>query len=466
MDYILDDMNISGNLEAYLESASFYGNSVLLAIALEFSKTVKLSFMQDTIIRNAIMSDNIDTCKVVLEYLKENFYALKMRDLAISRQNKTIINIFGYTLDGDEAMPKPAILYKVPKTKEISYFDIFDIIIPVLKDSVTSKCLIYVTYEKLLKTLHVPKVHYKEQQCPDECNQEEKCQIIRLVITLVKNILQVISRKHKIFEGTQVIVVGSLKENTKIGKIDETDITLVLTEKYQLFLVFDQVNQKIKLKQNARNVPEELLHCIDESGTFDSSLYFFTFLEAFYEALSDSSLNIPEEFNLQTQFDPCHVCVEKEFLNPQFVRCRHVKGCVEHEKKIQNKNHQENCKCDVYTSPPISYSKVGVVLHLEYTNEDGIKTNLDVDVPPPSVPISNSKDVHGNEILYDGSNTQKRLWLEKNRPINWLPEWYKSEDMSAATRNGEGKKLRRTVRLRFFGPTEVLAEQVGNLSTI
>ena len=73
--------------------------------------------------------------------------------------------------------------------------------------------------------------------------------------------------------------------------------------------------------------------------------------------------------------------------------------------------------------------------------------------------------MHGNEILYDGSNTQKRLWLEKNRPINWLPEWYKSEDMSAATRNGEGKKLRRTVRLRFFGPTEVLAEQVGNLST-
>ena len=59
---------------------------------------------------------------------------------------------------------------------------------------------------------------------------------------------------------------------------------------------------------------------------------------------------------------------------------------------------------------------------------------------------------------FDGSNQEKRAWLEKNRPVNWIEEWIKSEDMSEATWEGDG--LKRCVQFRFFNNRDVIAEQV------
>ena len=51
-------------------------------------------------------------------------------------------------------------------------------------------------------------------------------------------------------------------------------------------------------------------------------------------------------------------------------------------------------------------------MHLQFTNPDGsLEMNLDVDVSPPSLPVGNIDD-------YDGSNTKKRAWLLKHRPVN------------------------------------------------
>ena len=114
----------------------------------------------------------------------------------------------------------------------------------------------------------------------------------------------------------------------------------------------------------------------------------------------------------------------------------------------------------------MSYSKIGLVLHLEFVNEDGSVLNLDVDINPPSFSVSNRRYKDKNSIVveepdYDGSNTGKRAWLQRHRPVDWKTEWLKSEDMSDAVRQGDG--LRRAVRLRFFNNRDVLAERVDIL---
>ena len=105
------------------------------------------------------------------------------------------------------------------------------------------------------------------------------------------------------------------------------------------------------------------------------------------------------------------------------------------------------------------------MLHLEFVNEDGSLLNLDVDINPPSFPVSNRRyNIYTQstkveeERDYDGSNTAKRAWLEKHRPVGWKNEWLKSEDMSDAA--GPGDKLRRAVRLRFYNNNDVIPERV------
>ena len=116
------------------------------------------------------------------------------------------------------------------------------------------------------------------------------------------------------------------------------------------------------------------------------------------------------------------------------------------------------------------------MLHLEFANENGPPLNLDIDVNPPSFPVSNrrykeywwqddcSRDPVKEEPDYDGSNIDKRSWLELHRPVGWKTEWLKSEDMSDAASPGD--TLRRAVRLRFFNNQEVLAERVSSIIEI
>ena len=48
--------------------------------------------------------------------------------------------------------------------------------------------------------------------------------------------------------------------------------------------------------------------------------------------------------------------------------------------------------------------------------------------------------------------------MEKNRPVNWLPEWFKSVDTSEAATEEEDYLIR-SVRLRRVNPSLVIPEQ-------
>ena len=121
--------------------------------------------------------------------------------------------------------------------------------------------------------------------------------------------------------------------------------------------------------------------------------------------------------------------------------------------------YEETCVCANFTSPCLSLSKIGLVLHLLFVDEEET-IHLDVDVSAPSFALS-QVDRWGDQLpQFDGSNVDKRENLEKTRPYLWYPEWEKTEDMSDAASEGDG--LRRAVRLRNHNGVDVLAEQVTN----
>ena len=102
---------------------------------------------------------------------------------------------------------------------------------------------------------------------------------------------------------------------------------------------------------------------------------------------------------------------------------------------------------------------------MEFNNKDVSVLNLDVDICPPQFPVSKRRYNLYNHRVYvveepdfDGSNSDKRAWLEEHRPVGWRQEWDKSEDMSDAT--GENDGLRRGIRLRFFNFQDVIPEEV------
>ena len=125
---------------------------------------------------------------------------------------------------------------------------------------------------------------------------------------------------------------------------------------------------------------------------------------------------------------------------------------------MTDRKHEETCDCRVFTSPCLTFSKIGLALHLEFTQPGGDLLNLDIDINPPALPVSKRR----RETEFDGRNVMKRERLEREREklVDWKTEWNKSEDNSEAA--GEDDGLKRSVRLRFFNQRNVISEQVGN----
>jgi len=74
-------------------------------------------------------------------------------------------------------------------------------------------------------------------------------------------------------------------------------------------------------------------------------------------------------------------------------------------------------------SPSLTWSKVGVVLHLQWRNADGSIFTLDCDLNSPTWPT---------HTRYDGDIINAENYLMRERPVGWLEERSKLEDMSAA----------------------------------
>ena len=105
---------------------------------------------------------------------------------------------------------------------------------------------------------------------------------------------------------------------------------------------------------------------------------------------------LPEGLKLSTTFTPCEICQLQDDVVPQYVRCRHEINCPDHMKRKENPQHVETCDCKVFSSPCITYSKIGIVMHLQYQEPDGTFLNLDVDVSPPSIPVKNIDKFNGS----------------------------------------------------------------------
>ena len=88
-------------------------------------------------------------------------------------------------------------------------------------------------------------------------------------------------------------------------------------------------------------------------------------------------------------------------------------------------------------------------------DEDGQPWYLDIDISPPSLPVSKKRNRWYEEADFDGSNRAKREWLEKHRPIRWKEEWFKTEDLSDCLE----EDTESSIRLRFYNDIDVIPEE-------
>ena len=129
---------------------------------------------------------------------------------------------------------------------------------------------------------------------------------------------------------------------------------------------------------------------------------------------------------------------------PETVRCRHRPGC---------KSHDDSCDCREFTSPSLSHTRSGAVLHLEWVEENGARFNLDVDLVP-ILPTSTP---------YNGDISSVAHTLASERVVGWLEELGKIgvENMGDAVHLPHLKGQQKWhLNLRLINRNTVMARQV------
>ena len=76
------------------------------------------------------------------------------------------------------------------------------------------------SFDELLKAIKAPTVHFATKtrnECPKSCpkKQRSKCNRVRQSQKLIMDIIREIAKKFSIFEGVEMHIVGSMKEDTK-----------------------------------------------------------------------------------------------------------------------------------------------------------------------------------------------------------------------------------------------------------
>ena len=365
-----------------LEKSSFYGNVGLLKFLLFKSREVWSEEALKTAFENTIMVDNVKAVQLVLdkcEALNINVVTEDMKRLALKRGKTKILKLL--EIDYDEVAPT----LQIPKHEEFPYVNVRrDIVKTVKNGRKIDEQTTFVTFQQLLDDLLLKDVHY-QQDCPKKCKQKKTCQRTRDIFTLLNFVLGEISKRFSIFKDVIIQMIGSLKERTRIGAIDECDLYLMLSEHLQeIFkkaLEFDRQNQKILIRKGyfdergqwtRIDLPEELHPFLSQEkipeeykdlyfGFFDTPKYFMTFIKEFYNVVRENP-EIPgiTGLRMKTDFVPCQVCKNTENVVTTFIRCRHKPDCEEHKQKEENPNYQEKCQCREFTSPAISYSKIGI----------------------------------------------------------------------------------------------------------
>ena len=111
-----------------------------------------------------------------------------------------------------------------------------------------------------------------------------------------------------------------------------------------------------------------------------------------------------------------------------------------------------DCDYKEYGSPSLTWSKVGVVLHLQWKEEDGAIWTIDCDLNCPTWPCSTP---------YDGSITKALYHMSMTRPVGWLEECSKYEGMYHASLNPHLLLAQNwQIRFRLINRTTVIPSQV------
>ena len=136
-----------------------------------------------------------------------------------------------------------------------------------------------------------------------------------------------------------------------------------------------------------------------------------------------------------TSYEPCLRCMlTTERGRPQARRCRHRPDCDPHRdglaeckngctESCESFSHERTCNCKEYTSPSLTITKIGVALHVKFALKDGSFSFIDCDINIPTIPTS---------TRYDGGIDVVQRFLMRVKPVGWLEELSKLENMSNA----------------------------------
>ena len=154
-------------------------------------------------------------------------------------------------------------------------------------------------------------------------------------------------------------------------------------------------------------------------------------------------------------------CMTMELKDLQVIRCPHKADCEQHKRcrceEPSNCKCSDECGCREYASPSLTWSKVGVVLHLQWREEDGTIVTIDVDLNCPTWPT---------HTRFDGSANDYARYLARERPVDWLEEFSKLENMQAASSSPHllTSNIIWPVKFRLINRDTVLPSQVNDLT--
>ena len=321
-----------------------------------------------------------------------------------------------------------------------------------------------VPYATLLKELHLPKVHVNDKEpmvCPSDCSQQQNCHRIKEILGLVNIIKHELGKRSTLFEGIEVSMIGSTREGSRAFFYDEVDIHLSLNHDLQNLCFFDVEEQALKKRGNSRAKNSDIAKYFNDSNsTFLPKRFFYDFVTYVHSIIS--TMKIPDSFSmlpLTTSFGPCTKCMTLGLRGLQVMRCRHKSNCEQHKRcRCEEPSKCEcldECGCREYTSPSLTWSKVGVVLHLQWREEDGTLFTIDCDLNCPTWPT---------HTRYDGRPIYIRYHLMTERPVGWLEEFYKQEDLSSVAATAKQLTSKSwPVKFRLITRDAVLPSQVTTL---
>ena len=390
-NHVREICNSKTKRNIFLEKATFFGNRNLTKFLLLKLKENWGEEQLKKAFTNAVMSDDVKVVKIVLDKCRSSGVDVEttdMKELAKKRGKSEILKLLDIPFEH-----KPPVL-EITKHSEFEYVDVMNDIIKMIKKGKNNESnKTKLTFDQMIDHLLLKKIHYETENCPENCKQKFLCKKARYTIHLLEFIVKEISKKFKIFEGVQIQMIGSIKEETRIGTIDEADTILLHSEEKEKILKdileYNRMEQKLKVRRRKFNndtkqwisleLPDELkpfisterLSAIDVEqyyGLFDESKYFKVFIDEFCQVIRDHPV-IPEipGLKLTLNYTPCAICEDSTNIVKKHVRCRHRPGCEEHKKIRTHENYQEQCDCREFSSPSLSYSKIGYKSHLSLT---------------------------------------------------------------------------------------------------